>query len=70
MRLGLRMIAGMALFAMALIASSWLLKGNPAGDWVDAAIYIVMGAFFASQVVLTLPNIRGGKTTESTASRC
>jgi hypothetical protein len=33
MRVALRMIAGMSLCAAALIASSWLLKGNPAGEW-------------------------------------
>ena len=52
MRVATRMIVGATLLAVALIASSWLLKGNPAGDWVDAALYIALGSFFASQIVL------------------
>jgi hypothetical protein len=57
MRVALRMIAGMSLCAAALIASSWLLKGNPAGEWVDAGLYLVTGCFFASQVILAFPQL-------------
>jgi hypothetical protein len=57
MRIALRMIVGMSLCAAALIASSWFLKGNPAGEWVDAGLYLVTGCFFASQVILAFPEV-------------
>ena len=51
MRFAIRMILGATLLAAALVASSWFLRGNPIGDWVDAALYVALGGFFASQVV-------------------
>ena len=59
MRIAIRLVIGMALFAAALIGSSWGLKGNPAGEWVDAAIYLAMGCFFTSQVILAFPQLCG-----------
>ena len=38
MRVAIRMIVGAVLFAVAMLLSSWLLKGERAGDWVDAAL--------------------------------
>jgi len=35
-------------FAVLLIASSYFLKGNPAGDWVDSGIYVV-GLYYLFQ---------------------
>ena len=48
MRDSVRMIIGMSVFAAALITSSWMLKGSPIGDWVDAGLYLATGCFFAS----------------------
>jgi hypothetical protein len=58
-RLAIRLVVGMTLFAAALIGSSWGLKGNPAGDWVDAALYVALGCFFGGQVVLAWPQLSG-----------
>lgn len=52
-----QMIAGGSCFAAALIGSSWLLRGSALGDWVDAALYIAMGSFFAYHI-LRLPALR------------
>jgi hypothetical protein len=51
------LVVGMTPFAAALIGSSWGLKASPAGEWVDAALYLAMGCFFGSQVVLALPQL-------------
>ncbi len=48
MRDSVRMIIGMSVFAAALITSSWMFKGSPIGDWVDAGLYLATGCFFAS----------------------
>jgi len=48
MRDAVRMILGMSVFAAALITSSWALRGNPIGEWVDAGLYLGTGCFFAS----------------------
>jgi len=55
MRVAIRLIVGMTLFAIALVGSSWGLKGNPIGDWVDVTIYVAMACFFASQIILAFP---------------
>jgi hypothetical protein len=59
-----RVIVGTTLICAALIGSSWGLKGHPAGDWVDAAIYIAMGCFFWSLVApaVTQRSIRTPRT--------
>jgi hypothetical protein len=67
MRLAVRLVVGMTLLAVALIGSSWGLKGNSLGDWVDAAIYLAMGYFFASQVILAFE--RGGHARSSPGGR-
>jgi len=46
MKISFKPIPGALLFAILLIASSYFLKGVPAGDWVDAAIYMI-GTYFA-----------------------
>jgi hypothetical protein len=56
----------MTLLAGALIGSSWGLKGNPLGDWVDAAMYLAMGCFFASEVILAIPR-RSGQPPQTSA---
>ena len=66
MSLASRMIIGMSAFAVALIASSWLLKGNPIGDWADAGIYLATGCFFASQVIRAFPQIVGCRAAAKT----
>jgi hypothetical protein len=55
MHIAIRLVVGMTLFAAALIGSSWGLKGNPAGDWVDVTIYLAMMCFFGSQIILAFP---------------
>jgi hypothetical protein len=45
-----RMILAAILFAIALIASSYFLRGQSIGDWVDAAIYIALGGWFTFEV--------------------
>ena len=50
----IRMIVGAVLFAVALLASSWFLKGNPAGNWVDVALYIGFAAFMLSYIVFSI----------------
>jgi hypothetical protein len=67
MRAALRLVGGMSLLAVALIGSSWALKGDPAGEWVDAALYLAMGGFFISQVTFSLPQRSGGAVP---ASKC
>lgn len=57
MQIVVRMLVGSTTFALALIGSSWLLKGNPAGDWVDAVLYIALGCFFVSQTASAFPQI-------------
>jgi hypothetical protein len=57
MRVAVRMVLGMSVFAAALIGSSWALKGSPAGPWVDAGLYLATGCFFASQVILAFPEV-------------
>lgn len=52
MRFAVRMIIGATLLAAAMVASSWFMRGDPVGDWGDAALYIALGGFFASQIVL------------------
>jgi hypothetical protein len=66
MRVAVRLVVGMTLLAVALIGSSWGLKGNPLGDWVDAAIYLAMGCFFVSQVILVFPR-RSGQSPQTSA---
>jgi hypothetical protein len=66
MRIAIRLVLGMTLLAAALIGSSWGLKGNPVGDWVDAAIYVAMGCFFTSQVILAFPQ-RFGQSPQTPA---
>jgi hypothetical protein len=58
-RFATRLVVGMSVLALALIGSSWALKGHPAGEWVDAALYLAMGGFFVSQVTLALPRKSG-----------
>jgi hypothetical protein len=53
-RFATRLVVGMSVLALALLGSSWALKGHPAGEWVDAALYLAMGSFFASQVSFAL----------------
>jgi uncharacterized membrane protein len=54
MRNVVQMIVGATLFALALIASSWLLKDKPAGDWVDAALYIGLVCFLSVQAYFAI----------------
>ena len=58
MYVAVRMIVGACLFAAALIASSYFLKGSPTGDWVDAFLYLGLACFLLSQVYFA---IRGPK---------
>ena len=44
-----------AVLAAALLCSSYFLKGHPAGDWVDAILYVLLGMFLLS---LCLPQSR------------
>lgn len=57
MKIAVQMVVGATLFAIALIASSWLLKGHAAGDWVDMALYIGFGCFLTAMTVLALPQV-------------
>lgn len=57
MKIAVRMVVGATLFAVALLSSSWLLKGHPAGDWVDTALYLGLGCFLAAQTVIALPQV-------------
>jgi hypothetical protein len=50
MKIALPMIVGAVIFAIALLLSSSLLKDHPAGDWIDAALYIGLACFLLSQV--------------------
>ena len=45
------------LWALALVGSSFFLKGLGVGDWVDAGLYVVAGAW-ASTLVLRRPRSR------------
>jgi uncharacterized membrane protein len=54
MNIALRMIVGALLFATALIASSWLLKGTPTKDWVNAALYIGFACYFVARVLFAV----------------
>ena len=54
MKTALRMMLGAIFFAVALLTSSWLLKGNPAGDWVEAFLYIGFACFLLSQVIFAM----------------
>jgi hypothetical protein len=62
MRATLRFLIGSTLFALALIASSWLLRGNPIGDWVDAGIYLAYIVFFTAHLTINHPHIFAPKT--------
>ena len=57
MQIAKRTTIGAILFAIALVGSSWLLRSNPLGDWVNAAIYISLGCFFTYQIVAVLPQV-------------
>jgi uncharacterized membrane protein len=50
-----RMIVVAALFAAALIASSWLLKGTTAKDWLNAALYVGVACYLLAEIVFALP---------------
>ena len=45
-------------WAVMLILSSWLLRGNSAGDWVDAVLYLVAGVWLASTSTMRRPRLR------------
>jgi len=62
-RIAMHLVVGMSVLSAALIGSSWALKGRPAGEWVDATLYLAMGGFFASRVSLALPRKAGGACT-------
>ncbi len=57
MRVAVQMIVGMSVCAVALMMSSWALKDNSAGPWVDAGLYLATGCFFATQIILAFPQI-------------
>jgi hypothetical protein len=44
------------LFAILLILSSYFLKGNSIGDWVDAGIYMA-GIYFVFRYFKTSPKV-------------
>jgi hypothetical protein len=44
------MIVVALLFAIALIASSFVLRQSATGDWVDAGVYLALGCWFAFEV--------------------
>ena len=50
----IRMIVGALLFTLAFELASRLLKDNPAGDWVDVALYVGFAGFMLSQIVLSI----------------
>ena len=56
MKISFKPILGALLFAILLITSSYFLKGNPIGDWVDAGIYM-MGGYFAFRYFTTSPKV-------------
>jgi hypothetical protein len=58
MKVALRMVVCATFFAVALIASSWFLKGNAAGEWVDAALYIGLACFLLSQTFFALRPVK------------
>ena len=62
MHVAIRMIVGAVFFAVALLLSSWLLKGQRAGDWVDAALYIGLAGVLLSQVYFALPGSQNSRT--------
>jgi hypothetical protein len=45
MRFAINACAISAVIAMALLGSSYFLKGLPVGQWVDAFLYVLLGAF-------------------------
>ena len=59
MRVAVRLILGACVSAILLLSSSWPFRGNPAGDWIDAAIYIGFVCFIAVQFVAAFPGILG-----------
>jgi hypothetical protein len=49
-----RMIVAALLFAAALIASSYFLRGWAGGDWVDAAVYLGLGGWLTWEVTVAI----------------
>jgi hypothetical protein len=52
------------IFAILIISSSYVLKGNPIGDWVDAGIYMI-GAYFFFKYSATSPKVCSAKSHNS-----
>jgi hypothetical protein len=52
------LVLGMLVWAALLIASSCAFRGGPKGgigDWIDAALYILMGTFFVTFATRAIP---------------
>jgi hypothetical protein len=56
MKINFKPIFGALLFAILLIASSYFLKGNSIGNWVDAGIYM-LGVYSAFRYFTTSSKI-------------
>lgn len=56
MKISFKPMLGALLFAILLIVSSYFLKGNPIGDWVDAGIYMI-GVYSAFRYFTTSPKV-------------
>jgi hypothetical protein len=54
MKPALKPIIAALIFAALFIASAWLLKGNPAKDWVQSGLYGV-GFYFLFRYSVALP---------------
>jgi hypothetical protein len=54
MKPALKTIIASLVFAVLFIASAWLLKGNPAKDWIQAGLYGV-GFYFIFRYSGALP---------------
>src|SRR3982750_1835172 len=52
MRFAIKACAISTLLAIGLLTSSYFLKGRPIGQWVDALLYVLLGAFL---LALALP---------------
>ena len=55
MRFAITVCGVSTVFALGLLGSSYFLKGWPMGQWVDAALYVLLGMFL---LAICLPQSR------------
>ena len=56
MKVSFKPIVAALLFAILLISSSYFLKENPVGDWIDAGVYMA-GVYFALRYFTKSPKV-------------